>query len=644
MSICAEDTYRWPALLLLGLLVLSGCRQKTTSGDAGTTSRVDAIGSIAPGAGNRPSPLRDLDSYSNPETVRVRHLALDLTVDFSKRQLRGSVVLTLASATPVARTLVLDTHRLQIEQVAVDRPGKGFRPSRFVLGRHKERLGAPLKIAIPPRVTRVRIRYHTGKKARGLQWLTPAQTATGRYPFLLTNGQSLNNRSWIPLQDIPRVRVTYAATIHTPPELLALMSADGNPTALGKGVYRFEMREPIASYLIALAVGRLAFAKIEPTMGVYAEPPVLAAAAREFSDVKRLMDAAIALCGPYRFGRYDMLVLPPSFPWGGMENPRLNFLSPTIIAGDKSLVAVLAHELAHSWSGNLVTNAGWRHVWLNEGLTSYLEGRLIESVFGKAQADLRYHVARRGLDHALKTLPAAEQILGSRRASNSGDPTVIYVKGATFFRSLEQRVGRRQIDQFLRGYFRDFAFRSVTTAQFSEYLKRKLPAALQSGFPLKQWLEAPGLPAGAFSLPKGLFAKREVLIRGWLAGTLPVARLAAQRWSTMDWLYFLGELPRVLPVAKLDALDRQYGLTKRRNAVLGSKWLVRAIASGYKPAVARVPPFLARIGRLKLTYPVYAALSRTREGSNQAQRIFAAVRARYSAAAAASIARLLKVP
>jgi aminopeptidase N len=277
---------------------------------------------------------------------------------------------------------VLDTRDLDIQKAESSRDGSSWANALFSLAPPDKILGSALSITLPDDATRVRISYTTRPQASGLQWLDPPQTAGKKDPFLFTQSEAIHARSWIPLQDSPQVRITYRAHVRTPKNLMAVMSANNDLKAARDGDYEFEMPQPIPSYLIALAVGDLFFAPISPRTGIWAEPPVVGKAAREFADLEAMIRAAEELFGPYHWDRYDVLVLPPSFPFGGMENPRLTFATPTVLAGDKSLVALVAHELAHSWAGNLVTNATWRDFWLNEGFTVYLERRIVEKVFG----------------------------------------------------------------------------------------------------------------------------------------------------------------------------------------------------------------------------------------------------------------------
>src|SRR6185295_20192533 len=292
-----------------------------------------------------------------------------------------------------AGRVVLDTRDLEIRRVTLD---DGKTEARFRLGDEVKILGRPLEIEIAPGTTWVNVDYSTKPEAAALQWLTPEQ-AGSPYPFLYTQSESILARTWVPCQDTPGVRMAYEATVHAPRGLLALMSAENPTQDSADGVYHFQMRQPIPSYLLALAVGELEFRPLSPRSGVYAEPSVIELAAWELADTPKMIDAAERLYGPYRWGRYDLLVLPPSFPYGGMENPRLTFATPTILARDRSLVSLVAHELAHSWSGNLVTNSNWNDFWLNEGFTTYIENRLMDALYGKEYADMLWELGYQDL-------------------------------------------------------------------------------------------------------------------------------------------------------------------------------------------------------------------------------------------------------
>ena len=401
-------------------------------------------------------PAHDYFSFANTDQFLTRHLDLDLTVDFSAEQLRGSAILHLARTDPSATEVILDSRGLSVSEVAVALPDGPMVSAEFFFGEEDTIQGAPLIVSLPADFNpdsdfRMRLDYQTGPDASALQWLPPELTAGGKHPFMFTQSQAIHARSWIPLQDTPAVRITYSAIIHTPRELMAVMSADNDPLTPRSGEYHFDMPQPIPSYLVALAVGNMFFVPLGDQTGVYTEPEVLDAAAFEFSGTQDMLDIASELFGDYQWGRYDLLVLPPSFPYGGMENPRLSFITPSLLAGDHSLVSVIAHELAHSWSGNLVTNATWRDQWLNEGVTSYLDSRLMEVLYSKDRADEERVLGFEELLLNIDTIDPVWQALAPRL--DSGDPdsfqgTIHYRKGELLLQYLENAFGRESFDEF----------------------------------------------------------------------------------------------------------------------------------------------------------------------------------------------------
>jgi leukotriene-A4 hydrolase len=548
----------------------------------------------------------DVHSYSRPGQVRVRHLDLDLNVDFDRKVLEGSVEIHFDTLS--AGDLLLDTRGLAIHSVE--------HADSFELGPPDPVLGAPLRIVQAAGTDWVRVHYSTSPEASGLQWLDAPQTAGKQYPFLYTQSQAIHARSWIPLQDTPGVRVTFTARIHTPEGLRAVMGAAGQDGL-------FHMDQPLPSYLIALAAGDLAFRQLGPRSGVYAEPSLLDAAAHEFADTEAMIAAVEQMYGPYRWERYDLLVLPPSFPFGGMENPRLTFTTPTILAGDRSLVSLVAHELAHSWSGNLVTNATWSDFWLNEGFTVYLERRILEKVYGKERAEMEAVLGRRELDREMAGLPESDRVLHidlAGRDPDEGCTLVPYEKGALLLRTIEQAVGRERFDAFLHAYFDHFAFQSITTAQFLEYLR----ANLETSVPLDEWIAQPGIPAGAAEPRSDAFDRIESPDRS--------------AWSTQQWLHFL----RTRQDPDMAELDRAFHFTESGNSEILAEWLKMAVQRNYRPAMSKVEQFLLSVGRRKFLKPLYAELLRTSEGRQRAFEIYQKARPGYHPIAQVTIDAMLK--
>ena len=606
----------------------------------------------------------DYHSFANVGEFRVKHVSLDLDVSFKTKTLNGHADLTVLRENPNARVLVLDSRDLDIRSVSLVAEDGSRTPLTFRFGDEKKFLGRPLNIDMPaasPTSTPtaatgkrfaaaesvIHIDYSSQPQASGLQWLTPTQTNGKKLPYLFSQSESVHARSWIPLQDSPQVRVTYDATIHVPKGLVAVMSAAhgavGKPDAKGLVAYRFEMREAIPSYLIAIAVGDIKFRAISPRTGVYAEPGVIDAAAAEFSDLERMVAACETLFGPYRWGRYDILILPPSAPYGGMENPRLSFITPTVIAGDKSLVSLIAHELAHSWSGNLVTNATWRDFWLNEGFTVYLERRIVETLYGARRERMEDVLGVQSLRGDLASAdPAHQQLAVDLRKDDPDDGVtdIAYEKGKLFLQFLENRFGRDELQKFLRSYFDHFAFQSIYTEQFLDYLRANLlpkkPGAVTEA-QIQEWVYGPGLPAYAVLPADDVFAPVDAARKSWLAGTLTTANLPARDWSTQEWLQFLNNLPADLARERVADLDKTFALSKSRNAEIAMAWFLVAIRADYDPAYADVQHYLLTIGRRKLVRPLYEALMNTPKGVALARATYSEARPGYHPITATAI-------
>jgi len=578
-----------------------------------------------------PAQERDLHSFSNPEQIRVRHIDLDLTVLFENKTLHGVAVLSFVRLDATSH-LTVDTMRLNILKVEVSAEGSTYRPASSSLGEDDPILGSALTIELPADANYVRIEYLTAPHAPALQWLDSHQTAGKNKPFLLTQSQTIHARSWIPLQDSPQVRMTYEATVRTPPDLLAVMSASDNPQSLGDGEYHFAMPQPIPSYLIALAVGELAFKAVGPRSGVYAELPVIEKAVAEFSDLENMIRATEKLYGPYLWDRYDLLVLPPSFPLGGMENPRLTFVTPTILAGDRSLVSVIVHEIAHAWSGNLVTNATWSDFWLNEGFAVYVERRVIEELYGNQRAEMEAVLGRQELEEEISRLDDADEILHinlTNRDPEDGVTRIPYEKGALFLRQLEETFGRTRFDRFMRGYFDRFAFQSITTSDFLAYASENLLDGQVDLALIRQWLYEPGLPSSSPKPKSGAFAKVEEQAKLWLQRQLSTRELITDSWTTHEWLHFLRFLPKNFNVAGMTELDRYFQLTKSGNSEIVHQWLLMAIRNDYRLAFDRLADFFAKTGRGKLIQPLYQELAKSTEGKRFAREVYEQARPGY---------------
>jgi leukotriene-A4 hydrolase len=597
----------------------------------------------------------DPHSYAETDKFVVRHVALDLGTDFEAHRLAGTAELTVEQLDPAADRLVLDTRDLEISAVHLIEMSGRARVLAFKLAEPDPVLGSKLTIEFPhccaaTTQMRIRIAYRTSNEASALQWLEPVQTY-GAKPYLYSQGQAIHTRSWIPLQDTPSVRVTYDARIRTPPDLVAVMSASRVDGALPAGEHAFTMKQPIPPYLIALAVGDLRFQALDNRTGVWTEPSRLQTAAREFEDLPRMLEAGEEMAGPYRWDRYDLLVMPRAFAFGGMENPRLSFISPSVIAGDRSLVAVIVHELAHSWSGNLVTNATWDDFWLNEGFTTYLEHRLIEKLYGERRAEMEGAIAYEELLRTIRDLTdegrpgdTALQLKLAGRSPDEGISDVAYQKGRWFVSFLEERFGRPAFDAFLRAYFDAHAFQSIDTETFRawllEYLERPGAPAMTAE-EIDAWIYRPGLPATMPKVATGVFAPVDKVAVDWQSGRIATDALPAKDWIPMEWVRFLDEQPADLEHEKLAELRATYGLGADGNAEIALSWLELVIRTGYEPAYPDLERFLLDTGRWRLVESLFSELSRTESGRALGERIYAKAKPGYHASIRQAVERLL---
>jgi aminopeptidase N len=587
---------------------------------------------------------KDTRSFSEPQVARVAHVDLDLTADFTAKTMHGTAGLDILAA-PGAQQIILDTSKLHIAGIA-DAAGK---PLPWALGAEKPEVGAPLIVQIGD-ARRIVITYTSSPNASALQWLPPELTAGKKQPFLFSQGESINNRSWIPTQDSPGIRQSWSARITVPAALTAVMSADrltpkGEAAKSGRHTFRFAMDKPVPPYLIAIAIGDIAFRPLGPRTGVYAEPGTIDRAAYELADTEKMVATAESLYGPYRWGRYDVLVLPPSFPFGGMENPTLTFATPTFLTGDRANVSLIAHELAHSWSGNLVTNATWSDTWLNEGFTTYFENRIMARLYSPARAAVEADLAWDGL---LKDIQDA----GGMSAPSTrlhGEPEGVfgqldYFKGSTFLRTIEKTVGREKWDVYLSSYFDRHAFQPQTTAGFLADLRANLikgDKALEEKLQLDRWAYQPGLPDNAVHVRSPELERIDQQAHAFAAGA-PASTIRTKAWTTQTWLRFLNALPRTLPVARLADLDKVYGLSASSNAYVRSAWLELAIANRYEPALPSLEAFMTSVGRGLFVLPLYRGLKAQGDwGLPIARRIYARARPTYHPLVAGAVDKML---
>ena len=589
---------------------------------------------------------QDPHSYSVPGEAKVTHLEWAAFVDFGTKTIRGSATWQIESAED-ADSIRFDTKDLLIERVTLDDGTE----AKYRLGSADAILGQALVVPIEPGTRAVKIEYATSSGAEALQWLEPQQTAGKKYPFLFTQSQAILARSWIPCQDTPGVRFSYTANVTVPRDLLALMSASNPQVKNDSGNYHFDMKQPIPSYLLALAVGDVTFQSISERSGVYAEESLIEKAAWEFADLEKMIAGAEELYGPYQWERYDVLVLPPSFPFGGMENPRLTFATPTILAGDRSLTSLIAHELAHSWSGNLVTNATWNDFWLNEGFTVYFETRIMEKLYGDDYAEMLASLNLQDLHDEIESLTEKGQSADTRlrlnlegRNPDEGVTSIAYNKGYFFLRSIEEEHGREKFDAFLKDYFSDNAFGAIDTDAFRQYINTyyrdrfniNLKAAL-----FDKWIDQEGLPGNVPAPKSQRFAKVDQLLGSWLTEK-KLDKSVSRDWSTHEWLHFLKNLPDDLTAGQMEELDNFGGFTASGNAEILTAWGVISIRNEYERMNPKIADFLINTGRRKFLSPLYNEMIKTAEGREKAREIYQKARPNYHFVATNTFDKLLR--
>ncbi|MDR6145324.1 leukotriene-A4 hydrolase [Sphingomonas sp. SORGH_AS870] len=588
---------------------------------------------------------RDVHSYARPLEARVTHVSLNLYADFDTHVMRGIATLSV-DARPDARQLVVDDNGLRIVTVT----DAQNRPLPYSVGANDKVHGAPLTIKLNGQRT-VKIAYASAPGAKALQWLSPEQTAGKKQPYLFSQGEAILNRSWIPTQDSPGIRQTWDATVNAPCALTVVMSGERTgetPCNDGRHTASYRMDKPVAPYLIALAIGDLKFKPLSAHTGIWTEPAMLDKAAWEFAGLDKFVTAAEGLYGPYRWGRYDVLVLPPSFPFGGMENPMLTFATPTVLAGDRSLVSLIAHELAHSWSGNLVTNATWDDFWLNEGFTSYFENRIMESMYGKRRAAMEADLAWTDMQNAVKEAGGPQSPdtklhldLNAARDPDDGMTQIAYDKGATFLRTIESVVGRARWDAYLRGYFDRHAFQPQTSAGFLADLRQNLlKPGEDARIGVDQWVYQPGIPANAVHVRSDAFPAIDAAARAFAAGG-PVSAVP-DKVTTQEYVRFLDQLPRQLSAERLAALDGRFHWNGTGNSEIRFAWLRLALANRYPPAEASAEQFLTAQGRRKFVAPLFQQLQGQGEwGQALARRIYDKARPGYHSVTQVTVDRLL---
>jgi len=617
-------------VLPLSILAVTSFTACQNNNKPATPSTTQAAPSTVPD-----SVWKDHHTWSNYDQVVTQHLDLDLNVDFARKTIAGKAVLHLKKLKPTD-SLVLDTRDLKIVKVTA---GTDEHPLTWKLGSKNNYMGTALHIQLPEADTLVQVYYETTPGAVALQWLSPQQTAGKKHPFLYTQSEAIMARSWVPCQDGPGIRFTYNAKVTVPKGLMALMSAENPQQVSADGVYQFKMDQPIPAYLLALAVGDLSFKSLDNRTGVYADPVMIDKAAYELAETGKMVNEAEKLYGPYRWGRYDVLVLPPAFPLGGMENPKLTFATPTIIAGDRSLTNLIAHELAHNWSGNLVTNATWNDFWLNEGFTVYFERRISEAMFGADFVEMMWELSLQDLNKTIEGMKAEGHMADTHlkldlkgRDPDEGLTDIAYEKGALFLRTIEVAVGREKFDAFVKAWFTENAFKPMVTEQFLVFLNDNLlhdDAQLAEKLKIKEWIYGEGIPDNYVKPNATRFAEVDKQAEAFMTRASRADQLKTTNWSTYEWLQFLRKLKKPLTITQMSGLDAAFKFTATGNSEIAMEWYLHVIAAHYTPGYTPLSHFLETVGRRKFLEPLYSAMVNDPQLKPMAKSIYAKARAGY---------------
>ncbi len=630
-------------IFIASILITSSCTTKKSNKDSHGQDNTD----------QKESKLilaKDVHSYANIEDIRTKHLHLELDVNFENKKIYGIARHEMSDHN--VNQAIFDIKGLEIIKITTGI--KNENNVDFTIGEYSEQMGRALNVAINNDTKFINIYYQTTEKTEALDWLAPEQTTGKQHPYLYTQGQAILTRSWIPLQDSPLNRITYSADVKVPQGVIALMSAKNPRERNDDNLYHFEMKQRIPSYLIALAVGDMVYSSLGDNCGVYSEKELAEDCIYEFIDLPKMIAAASAIYGEYQWDQYDIVMLPYSFPFGGMENPRLTFANPTLLTGDRSSTSVIAHELAHSWSGNLVTNATWDDFWLNEGFTVYFENRIMEALYGKEEADILATIEYQDLLESIETIENSEHPEDSHlklhldgRAPDDGMTDIAYVKGAFFLRTLEQAAGRELLDEFLNNYFVKHSFQSITTEDFLSDLKKDLLEPHNIEFNAEEWIYQPGMPENHAEITSPRLNKMIQLANDLNeGGKIDKAFENKTRgdFTTQEWLAFVRTLNSSTPHSVMLALNNQFKFSIEGNSILKSDWFKLCARAGFRDVQDDMQAFLVKIGRRWLVEGVYQELMNSNSKSDHlfARETFKKASSSYHFVTRTTIAEIVK--
>ncbi|XP_018570757.1 leukotriene A-4 hydrolase isoform X2 [Anoplophora glabripennis] len=568
------------------------------------------------------SPL-DPSSFSRPELAVVTEIFLNLSVNFDKKILIGNVDLSVKKIDENVNEIVLDSSKLNIASIYDAETNDKL---EYNLSEAIAEYGSKLSVQLPKKDSnsyKIGIKYETSPDATGLQWLSPNATAGKKHPYLFSQFQPTHARSVLPCQDTPAVKTKYTATISAPQEYTVLMSAicNGSKELHGGKLSHFVQTVPMPSYLIAIAVGVLQSRKIGPRSHVWAEKEIIEDCAFEFAETEHQLKTAEEICGPYVWGIYDLLVLPPSFPYGGMENPCLTFVTPTLLAGDRSLANVVAHEIAHSWTGNLITNRNFEHFWLNEGFTVFVERKIKGRLESPQSQDFDAYTHVTELNETVnrigKDSPLTQLVVNLKGVHPDDAFSIIpYEKGQTFLRYLENVVGGPEnFEPFLRKYFDTFKYKSIETKDFQDFFNNYFNSNPDiTLIDWKTWLYSPGMPPVIPDYDKSLAVICDNLIEKFLKwdgeGEIPLTIDDKKNLTTNQIIYFLQIISEAeaQPIKKLEMLNNVFGFNDIKNSEIKFRWLRVCIKARWEEKVHVALTWINIVGRMKFVRPLYRDL------------------------------------
>ncbi|XP_033880555.3 leukotriene A-4 hydrolase-like [Acipenser ruthenus] len=606
--------------------------------------------------------VTDPSSLASFSKCITRHLNLRFHVDFDRHVIKGNVALTIEALEDKLSSLILDTKDLKINKVTAN-----GQDAKFTLGTAHSFNGSPLEITLPFELSRgqhviIEVSYETSPQAFALQWLTPEQTAGKKHPYLFSQCQATHCRTMVPCQDTPSVKHTYYAQVSVPKELVAVMSAvrdgqEADPKDSSRTIYRFRQAVAMPSYLIAIVVGALESREIGPRTRVWSEKELVDLAAYEFAETEAMLKTAEQLAGPYVWGQYDLLVLPPSFPYGGMENPCLTFATPTLLAGDRSLSSVIAHEISHSWTGNLVTNKTWEHFWLNEGHTVYLERMIAGRMFNEPFRQFKAMGGWKELQDSINTFGAKNPLTNlvpdlNEVNTDEAFSLVPYEKGFALLYHLEELLGGPEVFMgFVKSYIQMFAHSSVSTDDWKNYLYKyfKDKVDILNKVDWNGWMHTPGMPPVKPQYDTTLADACIALCKRWIkASKADLSSFSAadlQKLSSHQVIEFFALLLHEdpIPLSHVKRMQEVYNLNAVKNSEIRFRWLRVCVRAKWEEAVPLAFQMATEQGRMKFTRPLFRELYNFDKYREQTVSTFLKCRSAMHAVTAMLVAKDLKI-